>query len=170
MEDLKKKLENFPTVLIIFGATGDLMERKLLPAIFSLYKKGFLPAMFQVIGLAKEDLTEKDYRRWIKKNLPHNNSSKAGEFLKKFSYQPGLFENIESYQSIGRRLGQIDGRFRTCANKLFYLAAPGNYYETIFRNLAKSGLTKPCSAEEGWTRVLVEKPFGRDLKVAKKRF
>lgn len=70
MINLEKKLEKFPTILIIFGATGDLMERKLLPAILHLYQTGFLPKLFQVIGFAKENLTEKEYREWIRKNLP----------------------------------------------------------------------------------------------------
>ncbi len=161
-----KFLENFPTVLIIFGATGDLMERKLLPAIFHLYRTGSLPKMFQVVSFAKENLSQEEYKSWLRKNLPK--TSKVNTFLDKFFYQPGLFEDINSYFSIGKKLGQVDGVFRTCANKLFYLAVPPNYYEVIFRNLAKSGLTKPCSPKEGWTRVLVEKPFGQDLKLARK--
>ena len=158
--------KNFPTILIIFGATGDLMERKLLPAIFHLYQNGFLPKLFQVIGFAKENFSEKEYRDWLRKNLPKRKGIE--DFLKKFFYQPGLFENIENYFQIGKRLGQIDGEFKVCANKLFYLAVPPNYYETIFKNLARSGLTKPCGPKEGWTRVLVEKPFGENLAVAKK--
>jgi glucose-6-phosphate 1-dehydrogenase len=159
--------KNFPTVLIIFGATGDLMERKVLPAIFHLYQTGFLPVLFRVIGFAKESLSEQDYRYWLQKNLP-SRDKKIKDFLQKFSYQVGLFEKISSYKELGKKLGFIDGKFRVCTNKLFYLAVPPNYYETIFRNLAKSGLTKPCSPEEGWTRVLVEKPFGEDLEKAKK--
>lgn len=164
-EVLEDKLKKFPTILIIFGATGDLMERKLLPAIFHLYQNCFLPKMFQVIGFAKENFREKEYRNWLRKNLRKKGIE---DFFKKFSYQPGLFENIENYFQIGKRLGQIDDQFRTCANKLFYLAVPPNYYETIFKNLARSGLTKPCGPKEGWTRVLVEKPFGQDLAMAKK--
>jgi glucose-6-phosphate 1-dehydrogenase len=167
MEHLKNKSNSFPTILIIFGATGDLMKKRLLSSIFRLYQKDFLPPMFQVIGLAKENLTEREYRDWLRKNLPKN-SPKVDDFFKMFFYQSGLFENIESYFKIGKRLGQIDGKFRVCANKLFYLAVPPNYYEAIFKNLAKSGLTKPCGPEEGWTRVLVEKPFGWNLDLAEK--
>ncbi len=167
MKNLERKLENFPTILIIFGATGDLMERKLLPSILHLSQTGFLPKMFQVIGFAKENFTEKEYQGWLRKNLLKK-SPKVEDLLKKFSYQPGLFENMESYFALGKKLGHIDGKFRTCANKLFYLAVPPNYYEIIFKNLAKSGLTQPCSPEEGWTRVLVEKPFGQDLERAQK--
>lgn len=159
-------LKNFPTVLIIFGATGDLMERKLLPAIFHLHQTDFLPSLFRVIGFAKESIAEKDYRSWLRKNLPKK-GKKIKDFLEKFSYQSGLFEDISCYKELGKKLGFIDGKFRVCANKLFYLAVPPNYYKTIFQNLAKSGLTKPCGPEEGWTRVLVEKPFGEDLEEAK---
>lgn len=160
-------LEKFPTILIIFGATGDLMERKLLPAVFHLHQNRFLPPLFRVVGFAKESLTEEDYRRWLQKNLPKKGKRKK-EFLQHFTYTPGFFEDISSYRELGKKLGFIDGKFRVCANKLFYLAVPPNYYETIFKNLARSGLTKPCSPEEGWTRVLVEKPFGDDLEQAKK--
>ncbi|TSC75541.1 MAG: glucose-6-phosphate 1-dehydrogenase [Parcubacteria group bacterium Gr01-1014_30] len=167
MRSVENALKNFPTVLIIFGATGDFMERKLLPAIFDLHQKGFLPTLFRVIGFAKENLTEVEYRSWLRKNFPKRGKRKK-DFLQKFTYQAGLFEEIASYEELGKKLGFIDGRFRVCANKLFYLAVPPNYYEAIFQNLAKSGLTKPCSPEEGWTRVLVEKPFGEDLEKAKK--
>lgn len=167
MRNLEKKLQNFPTILIIFGATGDLMERKLLPAIFHLHQTGFLPVMFRVIGFAKENLTENEYRSWVRKNIPKKGKN-IKDFLQKFSYQPGLFEEISNYVELGKKLGLIDGKFRICANKLFYLAVPPNYYEIIFKNLAKSELTKPCSPEEGWTRVLVEKPFGQDLAKARK--
>ncbi len=143
------------------------MERKLLPAIFHLHQTGFLPTLFRVIGFAKENLTESEYRGWLRKNLPKKGKN-IKDFLQKFSYQPGLFEDISSYKELGKKLGFIDGKFRVCANKLFYLAVPPNYYEIIFHNLAKSGLTEPCSPEEGWTRVLVEKPFGEDLTRAKR--
>lgn len=161
----RNQLENFPTILIIFGATGDLMERKLFPAIFNLYQSGFLPKLFQVVGFAKENFTEDEYRDWLRKNLPKKNK-KNEFFLKKFFYQPGFFEEYQNYLTLGKKLGFIDKEWRVCANKLFYLATPPNYYETIFKNLAKSGLTKPCGPKEGWTRVLVEKPFGQDLKRA----
>ena len=167
MKNLERKLENFPTILIIFGATGDLMERKLLPSIFHMWQTGFLPKMFRVIGFAKENLTQKEYRDWLRKNVPKK-GKRVEDFLQNFSYQPGLFENIENYKELGKKLGYIDGKFRICTNKLFYLAVPPNYYKTIFQNLAKSGLTEPCSPEEGWTRVLVEKPFGQDLEKAQK--
>lgn len=143
------------------------MERKLLPAVFHLHQTGFLPTLFRVIGFAKENLTDEEYRNWLRKSIPKK-GKKINDFLQKFSYQAGLFEEILSYKELGKKLGFIDGKFRVCANKLFYLAVPPNYYETIFNNLAKSGLTKPCSPEEGWTRVLVEKPFGEDLAKAKK--
>ena len=167
MKNVERKLENFPTILIIFGATGDLMERKLLPSIFHMWQTGFLPKMFRVIGFAKENLTQKEYQDWLRKNVPKK-GKRVEDFLQNFAYQPGLFENTENYVELGKKLGYIDGKFRICTNKLFYLAVPPNYYKTIFQNLAKSGLTEPCSPEEGWTRVLVEKPFGQDLEKAQK--
>ena len=121
MKNVERKLENFPTILIIFGATGDLMERKLLPSILHMWQTGSLPKLFRVIGFAKENFTEKEYQDWLRKNVPKK-GKKIEDFLQNFSYQPGLFENIENYKELGKKLGYIDGKFRICTNKLFYLA------------------------------------------------
>ncbi len=149
-----------PTIFVIFGATGDLMQKKLAPALFRLYKEKKLPELFQVIGFSKQELSNEEYQKWVA-NLVGDE-----QFSKFFLYKQGLFEEKEGYQKLSEFLGMKDGEWQVCSNKLFYIAASPVHYRILFQNLAESGLTKPCSPEEGWTRVIVEKPFGKDLKTA----
>src|SRR3989344_5757447 len=166
MEQTKDKQNLLPTIFVILGATGDLMRRKLTPGLFYLYMKGYLPPLFQVIGFAKDNLTVEEFRaqvgQIVKERVPGAEQVAVEKFMKFFVYQQGLFEEDEGYQRMASYLGQKDGEWQVCANKLFYVAASPKFYETIFRKLASSKLTKPCSEEEGWTRVIVEKPFGKD--------
>ncbi|MBI4022101.1 MAG: glucose-6-phosphate dehydrogenase [Candidatus Andersenbacteria bacterium] len=159
--------EVLPTVLVIFGATGDLARRKLMPALWQLYQAGQLPPLLQVVGYSRKALGEAAWQSQVREIVAHGGASESVEsFSRLFVYQAGLFEDAAGYRALARRLGRQDEQWRTCANKLFYLAVPPQYYQTIFQHLADSGLTEPCSPEEGWTRVVVEKPFGKDLATA----
>jgi glucose-6-phosphate 1-dehydrogenase len=163
---------NIPTVLVIFGATGDLMVKKIVPALFHLYTKEKLPKMFQIFGVARRPLTDDEFRNHVGKILIRHHVSKndprVASFFKYFFYHQGRFENIDDYHRLAKIMGRIDNEWKVCANKLFYLATPPQYNEGIFNNLHDSGLTIPCSPQEGWTRVIVEKPFGRNLLTAEK--
>ncbi|MBI2594700.1 MAG: glucose-6-phosphate dehydrogenase, partial [Candidatus Colwellbacteria bacterium] len=163
--------KDIPTILVVLGATGDLMARKITPALFDLFSKGQLPDMFQVIGFARRDLTNGQLQNRIKKNvLEHTevkpNEKKLKEFLKLFSYHRGQFQTREPYFELLKKLEEIDSKWGVCSNKLFYLAVPPELYKVILTRLASSGLTDPCGPDEGWTRVLIEKPFGKDYKTA----
>ncbi|MFI5265377.1 MAG: glucose-6-phosphate dehydrogenase, partial [Candidatus Levyibacteriota bacterium] len=163
--------KNIPTVFIIFGATGDLMGKKIVPALFHLYKKGKFPRLFKIIGFSRRDLLEEQFIDYVRELLQkHGQNEYAQEdvenFLSYFMYQKGDFDEGESYKTLASRMGIIDGGWNVCSNKLFYLAVPPQYYKNISEHLAHSGLTIPCGADEGWTRVIVEKPFGKDLKSA----
>ena len=171
----KSKITNgspslLPTVFVIFGATGDLTSRKLVPALFHLYREGHLPSLFQVMGFARRDLSHEDFQgniqNIIRKRIPDATAKQIKDFSRYFRYQQGDLQKLQGYKGVAEALGQKDGEWRVCSNKLFYLAVPPELYRTIFRHLAKSGLTIPCSPEEGWTRVIVEKPFGKDLRTA----
>lgn len=159
-----------PTILVIFGATGDLTRRKLVPALWHLYERGMLPPLFTVVGFARQNVSNEVWREHIQGMVPavrgKQRQKKLSDFLRLFYYQIGLFEDPAGYRSLAVLLGQQDNTWKTCANKLFYLAAAPNHYETICRQLADSGLTIPCGSDEGWTRVIVEKPFGKDLLTA----
>lgn len=161
---------NIPTVLVIFGATGDLMVKKIVPSLFHLYEKQKLPKLFKIFGVARRDLSDDEFRNHIGKILRTHPDIKTkkniDKFFDYFSYHAGKFEDINDYNSLAKILGRVDNEWKTCSNKLFYLAVPPVFTELIFKNLAASGLTIPCSPEEGWTRVIVEKPFGSDLKTA----
>ncbi len=166
---------SLPTILVLFGVTGDLTHKKIIPALWRLFHSQQLPHLFQVIGYSHRPLNQADFRALIERSLreaglltPEIKNTLLDRFVLMFSYQSGDFTTLADYTELGRVLGHIDGEWRICANKLFYLAVPPHYLEPIVHNLARSGLTKPCNATEGWTRVLVEKPFGKDLATAEK--
>jgi len=160
-----------PTILIVFGATGDLMARKVVPSLFHLSGKGQLPAQFRVVGFGRRDWGDAELREHVRgilaERAAHAEPKDVEEFLELFCYHQGGFDDPASYASTKELLGTIQDRWGVCSNKLFYLAVPPEHYETIFRNLASSGLTAECSDLMGWTRVLVEKPFGDDQSSAR---
>ncbi|MBI4272879.1 glucose-6-phosphate dehydrogenase [Candidatus Uhrbacteria bacterium] len=161
-----------PTILIVFGATGDLMRRKLIPSLYQLYQQKLLPPLFHVIGYSRREWSDDEFRALVSESL-HGRIKNIDDgvihpFLHLFSYSSGLFDTVDGYNKLAKRLGVRDKEWSTCANKFFYLAVPPEYYETIFRHLADSHLATSHSKESGWTRVIVEKPFGKDLKTAEK--
>lgn len=169
---MKDGLKNIPTVLVVYGATGDLMRKKIVPALFHLFNKGELPDMFRIIGFSRRDWGDMDFRAHVREILVNHFKDRAEtdrveKFIGMFRYQQGQFSDDASYSALHAMLAESDAEWGVCSNKLFYLAVPPSSYEVIFNHLASSGLTKPCSAEEGWTRIIVEKPFGDDLKTAR---
>ncbi len=163
---------NIPTILVILGATGDLAARKISPALFSLHRRGLLPDNFKVLGLARRKLTDTTFQGYIWKALKEHGhvkrKSEAEPFLEKFAFESGDLSEAKEYRGLAKRVEDIDKDWGVCSNKLFYLAVPPNLYENTFKNLSSSGLTDPCSPEEGWTRVLVEKPFGKNARTARR--
>ena len=160
-----------PTTLVIFGATGYLIRRKLAAALLNLYCKGFMPDKFQIIGVSRRDYTDEQFRSFlteeaIKKADIKYSREDLVEFLSKITYQKGFFKDINAYKNIKQKLIENGNGLDICANKLYYLAVPPKFYLEIFNNLSVSGLTLSCSDETGWTRILVEKPFGRDIETA----
>ena len=158
---------------MVLGATGDLMTKKIVPALFNLYEGQKLPKLFHFIGFSRRPFSPADFKEYVKSILNKNpNNANAvkqkliSSFLTMFGYQSGQLENAGDYNDLSAVLGRIDGEWKACSNKLFYLAVPPTMYEPILQNLSSSGLTIPCSPEEGWTRILVEKPFGKNLKTS----
>jgi glucose-6-phosphate 1-dehydrogenase len=161
-----------PAILVVFGATGDLMARKIVPSLYHLRGQGGLPERLRVVGFGRRDWADSDLRRHVAsilaERMPQAEPAEVEDFLSLFAYQRGEFGDPASYEATARLVARLEGEWGVCADKLFCLAAPPENYETIFRNLAGSGLTRGCGGQEGWTRVLVEKPFGDDLGTARK--
>jgi glucose-6-phosphate 1-dehydrogenase len=159
------------TVLVVFGATGDLMARKVVPSLFHLRSKGLLPRYFRVVGFGRREWGDEQLREHIREILAeraaHASEQDVQEFLDLFCYQRGEFPELASYEATAELIGRITDEWGVCANRLFYLAVPPEHYETIFRNLSDGGLTRDCDETAGWTRVLVEKPFGGDQETAR---
>ncbi|PIP73676.1 MAG: glucose-6-phosphate dehydrogenase [Candidatus Lloydbacteria bacterium CG22_combo_CG10-13_8_21_14_all_47_15] len=161
-----------PTILIIFGGTGDLARRKIIPALLDLFVKDMLPKQFRVVGFSRRSFSDQEYRAFMREAIgkkEHGHSEEmVDSFLKMVSYTAGAFDRPLDYKTLSEALIAVDTTLGQCTNKLFYLAVPPDFYDVIFDNLANSGLTIPCGGEaEGWTRVLVEKPFGSDLDTAR---
>ncbi len=160
-----------PTIFIIFGITGDLAGRKLLPSLLNLYVRNNLPKKFAIVGFSRRAFTREDFRQFIRTHMKVKSGQYKEEDVKHFIdhmyYEQGNFDEPQSYAQLSQRLKLIDDGFGQCSNKLFHLSIPPSLYESIFDHLANSGLTVPCGGDEGWTRVLVEKPFGSDVETAK---
>ncbi len=159
-----------PTIITIFGATGDLSTQKLLPSLFDLFQKRYLPKKFKIVGFSRQEISNEDYREYAKKAIMAKKTSFSEEdlsqFLSHISYAQGFFDKFESYTQLLATLKIKEDEIGQCTNKLFYLAVPPVYYKNIFEHLAQSELMKPCSNETGWTRILVEKPFGNNITTA----
>ncbi|QQS44297.1 glucose-6-phosphate dehydrogenase [Candidatus Roizmanbacteria bacterium] len=158
-----------PTIFVIFGITGDLVRKKILKALYHLYRKKKLPERFRVYGFSRRDYDDVRLREYLKGIMEKGEYAQPDlydTFLESFYYVGGDFFSPDAYNHLAEMLGLVDGEWQICSNKLFYLAVPPNAYSDIVTHLHTSGLTKPCSPEEGWTRVILEKPFGTDRKTA----
>jgi glucose-6-phosphate 1-dehydrogenase len=159
-----------PTIFVIFGITGDLSRNRIIKSLYALHRKNLLPKKFQIYGFSRKNFSDDDIKNYVKDLMTEGKypePEKYESFLKEFHYVSGNFDTKESYKKLAEVLGRVDDHWKICSNKLFYLAVPPQYYRSIVDNLHDSGLTIPCSPEEGWTRVILEKPFGTDLKNAK---
>ncbi len=157
-----------PFIMVIFGATGDLMRNKLLPALFYLFQQNKLPQTFYIIGFSRRELTETEF-----KNLFTQLSQKVSwtDFAKHLIYQQGEFGSMRGYSQLINKLNELDKKMGACIARFFYLATPPVHYEAILNFLSSTKLSEGCEAdgerESGkWTRIIVEKPFGKDLETA----
>jgi len=161
-----------PCVIVVFGATGDLTSRKILPAVYNLRRSGLLPAETTVLGFSRRPLTDDDFRKLMAESCAHYSRVKVEpglwhDFVEGVFYQQGEFGDRAAYRDLAERLEQIDAARGARGNRLFYLATPPSAYEEIVANLGRVGLHKQ-GEKEGWSRIVVEKPFGHDLASAGK--
>jgi len=160
-----------PCVFVVFGATGDLTHRKLMPAIARLITRGFVRDRFSVIGVARRDLTPPAFADDIVQSFAKFAPGAAGddaatrEFAARLDYVSGEFDDPATYERLKAALARHDQEHGTAGNRLFYLAVPPAAFETILGRLQACGMIAP-PRREPWTRVVIEKPFGHDLTTA----
>lgn len=162
-----------PCILVIFGATGDLTSRKLIPAIYNLKKEGLLPANFACVGFARRDKSNEAFRVEMKKavgtfsrSLPLDESVWQA-FESHLFYHVSDFDNEEGYQKFKTLLEDLDKKLGTRGNRVFYLSTQPSYFPSIVANLKKQGLVYDVEKENTkWSRIIIEKPFGHDLNSA----
>jgi len=172
MDIQKVNLDNnmLPTVLIIFGITGDLSRRKLIPSLWNLFIAGELPKQFRVIGFARRAFPIPALHTLILdsvgEGIANADETTRKSFLKIFSYRQGHFDESRQYLALAKHVEEIENNFNTRSNRLLYLAVAPVHYEDIFEALRDSGIASSDSDKIN-TRILVEKPFGRDIKTAR---
>ena len=159
-----------PCILVIFGATGDLTARRLVPAIYNLAREGQLPAHFACVGFARREKSNDDFRHEMHAAIEKYSRVKPvdPELWKTFSqqiyYHRAEFHEDEGYASLDALLKELDSQLGTKGNRVFYLSTPASYFPTIVEKL---GSHKLLYTDKGlhnpWSRVIIEKPFGQDL-------
>ncbi|MFM8788547.1 MAG: glucose-6-phosphate dehydrogenase [Chthoniobacterales bacterium] len=160
-----------PCALVIFGATGDLTRRKLIPALYNLAADGNLPAGLAVVCFARRDKTSEGFREELGEAAREYsrrpvNDELWNRFAASIFYHRSSFDDPSGYLSLGKELDSLDQRMGTRGNRLFYLASSPTEFDVILENLRSSGLSQ---AKPGaWSRLIVEKPFGTDLPSARR--
>jgi glucose-6-phosphate 1-dehydrogenase len=157
------------TCLVIFGASGDLARRKLIPSLYRLFRHRRLPRNFSVCGLGRTPIHPNRFRnlagRAAKQAFPESfDDSSWKEFASKMEYSTFEYSDRESYVRLGEKLLSVEKKYHTKNNRVFYLAIPPSVYETVVRHLGALNLSREAI---GYSRIVIEKPFGRDLASAK---
>ncbi|WP_078681142.1 glucose-6-phosphate dehydrogenase [Clostridium sp. USBA 49] len=157
-------------ILVIFGGTGDLTHRKLLPAIYNLKRSQNLPDNFAIVSIGRKNLSSEEYREQIYLSLKKYSKYIIedihwDDISKRLFYKNFNFNDIKGYSELKTFLEELDKKYKTSGNRIFYLAVAPEYFDLITDNLHKEGLVKNTSS---FQRLIIEKPFGRDLSSARK--
>jgi glucose-6-phosphate 1-dehydrogenase len=159
-----------PGIIVIFGASGDLTARKLVPALYDLAAQRRLPMEFAVVGISRTDMSHEDYRERLRGALEKHRSGQVSEdvwesFSKGIFYLPGDSKKPETYEELKGFLKQLDAERGTEGNRIYYLSSSPSLFSTIVERLGEAGMSE--EEDGGYARLVVEKPFGRDLESAK---
>ena len=162
-----------PCAMVLFGATGDLAARKLVPALYNLAREGLLPAAFSLLCFGRQQKTDEQFRTKMLEEV--NKHSRLGpvlpevwkDFGRTIGYHVANLDDPAGYESLKQRLVQVDREHGTQGSRLFYLATPPDHFPIILRQLGAAGLITDTSRAYPWTHVVIEKPFGRDLASAR---
>lgn len=160
-----------PCILVIFGVTGDLTSRKLIPALYNLAREGLLPEQFACVGFARRDKTDDSFRKEMREAVDSFSRVKPveekiwGPFSQKIYYHRSEFHEDEGYEALKTKLEALDKKLGTKGNRVFYLSTPPSYFPDIVQKLAEHQLIYKDGENEkqAWSRVIIEKPFGHDL-------
>jgi len=169
LEKALERLPVHPTTLVIFGASGDLAKRKLLPALYNLAHEGALPVHFNLVGVSRGRQTDDDFRRYAREAITQFSRRGTDEavldaLLSNARYVTGAFDDEEGYKALGAVLDSYDETFGEPLNRVFYLSTAPEFFPVIVDNLGKAGLTHHEGAK---VRCVIEKPFGRSLAEAR---
>lgn len=156
-------------IYVIFGASGDLTKRKLIPAIYSLFVQNMLPDKFAMLGVSRTEFSDDEFRSNMKSAINEfkeiDDDSKIDEFVKKIFYTSISFDETSTYKKLKERIAKLRDNNNISGNTIFYLSTPPSLYGTIPQHLAAVDLNKEV---DGWKRLIIEKPFGYDLQSALK--
>jgi glucose-6-phosphate 1-dehydrogenase len=172
-EGLEQERVPDASCLVIFGASGDLTQRKLIPALYSLAHEGLLPAGQTIIGFARPEFTDEAYRQAMREACEKFARTRPIDdaiwenFAKGLFYISGSFEDREAYKRLKQKLEECDRTRGTGGRRIYYLAVPPNFFETIAQTLGSEGMVHDPEQPGPYTRVIIEKPFGHDLASAK---
>src|SRR5436309_3253870 len=169
-EGLSARAVPQPCSIVIFGATGDLTNRKLIPALYNLAADGDLPPAVAIVGFARREKTDDQFRSELEKaTRKFSRQAVRDEIWKTFAqsifYHQSEFGDEAGYKTLAKRLDKIDKESGTRGNRLFYFAAAPDQFEPILKNIKAAELNETCA--RSWARVIVEKPFGTDLASAR---
>jgi glucose-6-phosphate 1-dehydrogenase len=154
-----------PALVVIFGATGDLAHRKILPAFYNLRRAGLLPSETSIVGYARRPYSDADFAVEMRTSVAEHSRDRVeaalwDDFARQIHYQQGDFKDPAAYVRLAARLEQIDAAAGCRGNRLYYLATPPSAYEDIVANLGAAGL---AGRPDTWSRIVIEKPFGHDV-------
>ncbi|OAI40157.1 glucose-6-phosphate 1-dehydrogenase [Planctomycetaceae bacterium SCGC AG-212-D15] len=155
-----------PCLLVLFGASGDLTKRLLMPALYNLACDSLLPEQFAILGIALDELSSEEFRSRLSSEIKQFATRTFDEavwddFAKRLHYMSANFSDAKAYERLPGLIQKLDQEFHIGGNVLFYLAVPPAVFSLVSEQLGKAGLAKP--AGNAWTRLIIEKPFGHDL-------
>jgi len=159
-----------PCIMVICGASGDLTKRKLIPALYNLAAENLLSKSFALVGFARNQMTSEEFRNKISEEISQFATGAVDQdlwhwFARRIHYVSGDFDDPKAYAGLKELLGKLDTEHGTLGNYFYYLATAPGFFATIVQQLGQAGLV---NEENGWRRVIIEKPFGRDYDTARK--
>lgn len=159
-----------PNAIVVFGASGDLVHRKLLPSVFQLFTQDLLDEGFYLLGCGRKEFSDGQFRKAaeqsIRKSCHFVSAKGLNSFCSRLYYVAGSYDDGDFYKRLKDRLSELDKKHKTCENLIFYLSVPPFLYTTIVRQLGAAGLACPQKPGTKQVKLVVEKPFGRDLSSA----